>query len=144
MKTEVCSWRLSEELKSDLEREAHLRKVSVSCVLETAVRDWLKKSNTDAPDDQAQRKLRTAAARCLGILQRPQFPARRNSSEPVRRRLKRRYTGAILALLDRTDRWHDSCVDAFQQLRLPLLTSEAVLTELFHLVGDTRSETEDA
>src|SRR5258708_2771835 len=53
-------------------------------------------------------------------------------------------TGAILALLDRTDRWHDSCVDAFQQLRLPLLTSEAVLTELFHLVGDTRSEMEAA
>ena len=53
-------------------------------------------------------------------------------------------TGAILALLDRTDRWHDSCVDAFHQLRLPLLTSEAVLTELFHLLGDTRSEMEAA
>jgi uncharacterized protein len=53
-------------------------------------------------------------------------------------------TGAILALLDRNDRWHDSCVEAFRQLRLPLLTSEAVLTELFHLVGDTRSEMEAA
>jgi hypothetical protein len=53
-------------------------------------------------------------------------------------------TGAILALLDRTDRWHDSCVDAFHQLRLPLLTSEAVLTELFLLVGDARSEMEAA
>jgi predicted nucleic acid-binding protein len=53
-------------------------------------------------------------------------------------------TGAILALLDRSDRWHNSCVDAFHQLRLPLLTSEAVLTELFHLVGDTRTEMEAA
>ena len=53
-------------------------------------------------------------------------------------------TGAVLALLDRTDRWHDSCVDAFRQLRLPLLTTEAVLTELFHLVGDTRTEMEAA
>jgi predicted nucleic acid-binding protein len=53
-------------------------------------------------------------------------------------------TGAILALLDRTDRWHQPCVDAFQQLRLPLLTSEAVLTELFHLLGGNRSETEAA
>jgi uncharacterized protein len=53
-------------------------------------------------------------------------------------------TGAILALLDRSDRWHNSCVDAFHQLRLPLLTSEAVLTELFHLVGDTRAEMEAA
>ena len=53
-------------------------------------------------------------------------------------------TGAILALLDRSDRWHDACVDAFRQLRLPLLTSEAVLTEVFHLVGDSRSEMEAA
>ncbi len=53
-------------------------------------------------------------------------------------------TGAILALLDRTDRWHRICVDAFEQLRLPLITSEAVLTELFHLVGDSRHEMEAA
>ena len=51
-------------------------------------------------------------------------------------------TGAILALLDRNDRWHRLCADAFRQLRLPLLTSEAVLTELFHLVGDERTEME--
>jgi predicted nucleic acid-binding protein len=53
-------------------------------------------------------------------------------------------TGAILALLDKTDRWHRLCVDAFGQLRLPLLTSEAVLTELFHLIGDSRHEMETA
>ena len=53
-------------------------------------------------------------------------------------------TGAILALLDKDDRWHESCVDAFQQLRLPLLISEAVLTELFHLVGDSQKEMEAA
>jgi uncharacterized protein len=49
-------------------------------------------------------------------------------------------TGAILALLDRDDRWHEACVQAFATLRLPLLTSPAVLTELFHLVGDQRRE----
>ena len=53
-------------------------------------------------------------------------------------------TGAILALLDRTDRWHAICVETFDQLLLPLLTSEAVLTELFHLVGDSRHEMEAA
>lgn len=53
-------------------------------------------------------------------------------------------TGAILALLDRSDRWHRICVDTFQNLRLPLLTSEAVLTELFHLVGDNRHEKDAA
>ena len=91
MKTEVYSWRLSEELKSDLEREAHLRKVSISSVLETAVRDWLKKSNTDAPDDQTQRKLHAAAARCLGILAGLNSRRAETAREAVRRRLRRRY-----------------------------------------------------
>jgi predicted nucleic acid-binding protein len=53
-------------------------------------------------------------------------------------------TGAILALLDRSDRWYKACREAFRQMRLPLLTSEAVLTELFHLVGDSRTEMEAA
>jgi predicted nucleic acid-binding protein len=53
-------------------------------------------------------------------------------------------TGAILALLDSSDRWHRLCVESFRQMRLPLLTSEAVLTELFHLVGDNRREVESA
>ena len=53
-------------------------------------------------------------------------------------------TGAILALLDRSDRWHRICVETFPSLRLPLLTSEAVLAELFHLVGDDRREMESA
>jgi predicted nucleic acid-binding protein len=53
-------------------------------------------------------------------------------------------TGAILALLDRRDRWHGACVAAFRDLRLPLLTSEAVLTELFHLVGGNPQEVDAA
>lgn len=53
-------------------------------------------------------------------------------------------TGAILALLDRDDDWHEACVDAFGTLRLPLLTSDAILTELFHLVGDRRREVDAA
>jgi len=53
-------------------------------------------------------------------------------------------TGAILALLDRSDRWHRLCTETFRQLRLPLATSEGVLTELFHLVGDSRKEMDAA
>jgi predicted nucleic acid-binding protein len=53
-------------------------------------------------------------------------------------------TGAILALLHRTDRWHAQCAEAIRHMRLPLLTSEAVLTELFHFVGDSRLEMETA
>lgn len=53
-------------------------------------------------------------------------------------------TGAILAILDRRDRWHQKCTTAFRQMRLPLLTSQAVVTELFHLTGDDRNEMEAA
>ena len=43
-------------------------------------------------------------------------------------------TGAILALLDCDDEWHASCVEAYHKCRLPLLTTEAALTEVFHLL----------
>jgi predicted nucleic acid-binding protein len=49
-------------------------------------------------------------------------------------------TGALLALLDSGDRWHQRCADAFLTLRLPLATSAAVLAELFHLLGEDRRE----
>lgn len=93
MKTEVYSWRLSGELKSDLEREARLRKVPVSAVLETAVRDWLelKKGETDASEDDAQRRLHTAAADCLGAIASGK-PRRAETARAVlRERLKRRH-----------------------------------------------------
>lgn len=47
-------------------------------------------------------------------------------------------TGAILALLDRDDRWHEPCERAFRSVPLPLATTSAVLCELFHLVGDDK------
>ena len=53
-------------------------------------------------------------------------------------------TGALIACLDRDDPWHQRCRDAFERLRLPLFSSTAVLTELFHLVGDNKSEVERA
>ena len=49
-------------------------------------------------------------------------------------------TGALLALLDKDDRWHGRCVETFAALRLPLATSAAVLAELFHLLGNNRRD----
>ena len=43
-------------------------------------------------------------------------------------------TGAILALVDSNDEWHEACVEAYNHNRLPWLTTEAVLTEAFYLV----------
>jgi hypothetical protein len=42
-------------------------------------------------------------------------------------------TGVILALLDRNDKWHNPCVEVYSKTTLPLLTTEAVLAEVFHL-----------
>jgi uncharacterized protein len=53
-------------------------------------------------------------------------------------------TGALLACLDRDDPWHTRCREAFGHFRLPLSTSGAVLTELFHLVGDNSRDVEAA
>jgi predicted nucleic acid-binding protein len=44
-------------------------------------------------------------------------------------------TGAILAIVDARDRWHSACLEALQFFRIPLFTTEAVLTEAFHLTG---------
>jgi uncharacterized protein len=49
-------------------------------------------------------------------------------------------TGPLLAILDRDDPWHARCVSAFESLRPPLLTSAAVLAELFHLIGAERRD----
>jgi uncharacterized protein len=53
-------------------------------------------------------------------------------------------TGAILALIDKSDEWHQVCVRALPRLPLPFLTSEAVLTELFHFLDRQRLNNEPA
>jgi predicted transcriptional regulator len=93
MKTEIYSWRLSSELKSDLEREARQRKAPVSSVLEAAVRDWLKKRDTDAPEDEVQRRLHAAAARCLGVLAGGNSRRAEAARETISKRLRQRYAG---------------------------------------------------
>jgi predicted nucleic acid-binding protein len=44
-------------------------------------------------------------------------------------------TGFILALIDADESWHRQCVEAYNRAPLPLITSEAVLTETFHLAS---------
>jgi predicted nucleic acid-binding protein len=44
-------------------------------------------------------------------------------------------TGAILALVDAGDRWHQACVGAAGSLRLPLVATTFVLTETFYFAA---------
>jgi hypothetical protein len=93
MRTEVYSWRLSGELKSDLEREARLRKVPVSAVLEAAARDWLetKKGDADASEEELQQRLHTAAAGCFGVIAGGSPRRAETARDTLRRRLRQRH-----------------------------------------------------
>jgi len=91
MKAEVYSWRVSAELKAELERHARLRKVRVSSILELAVQEWLSRNGEDARGDNAQRRLHAAAARCLGVFEGQDPPRAESSSAAVRQRLRKHH-----------------------------------------------------
>lgn len=44
-------------------------------------------------------------------------------------------TGAVLAIANDRDRWHGPCLDALSALRLPLVATTAVLTEVFYFAS---------
>jgi len=44
-------------------------------------------------------------------------------------------TGPLVALLDRRDQWHDWAVNRMKEVRLPWLTTEAVITEACFLLA---------
>ena len=90
MKSEVYSWRLSPEIKADLERAARLRNMSVSSILETAVRDWLNKAmNSD--DHEVELRIRSAAESCFGTIAGRNPRRSQTTRELVRKRLKQHH-----------------------------------------------------
>ena len=91
MKTHVYSWRLSGELKSDLERQARLQKVPISTILDMAVREWLKKSSIDVSGDEAQRRLHAVAEKYIGVLKGLDKDRSETVRETIRKKLRRRY-----------------------------------------------------
>jgi hypothetical protein len=91
MRTQVYSWRLSGELKSHLEREARLRKVPVSSILDLAVREWLKKSALEVSGDEAQRELHAAAEKYIGALKGRNRHRAATARETIRKRLRQRH-----------------------------------------------------
>lgn len=90
MKTAVYSWRLSEGLKADLEHHARLRRVAVSNVLETAVREWLGRVKSETGHDQRQQQIRKAAAKYIGALSSGVPNRAENARSLIRERLRNR------------------------------------------------------
>jgi hypothetical protein len=91
MKTEVYSWRVSSDVKINLEREARRQKISVSAVLDAAAREWLQKSGTANEGGAEQRRLQKAASKWVGTLASGNPERSVTASEAVRDRLRRRY-----------------------------------------------------
>lgn len=90
MKTEVYSWRVSAEVKADLEREARARKVPISTILDRAIRDWLKINEVNEEGEEAQRRLHASAGRFLGVLAGGNPRRAEAARAAVRARLRRR------------------------------------------------------
>jgi hypothetical protein len=91
MKTEVYSWRVSTGLKTELEREARRRKVSLAAVLDLAAQEWLKKSSAGVDDDAEQQRLRQAALQCVGSIAGGNPSRAENARSLVQARLRQRY-----------------------------------------------------
>ncbi len=91
MKTEVYSWRLSSDLKSDLERAARHRRVTLSSILEEAARKWLIESAASLSGDETQKKLHAAAEPFIGTLTGLHTADAQSVRKVIRRRLARRY-----------------------------------------------------
>ena len=88
MKTEVYSWRVSPDLKIDLERAARRRNLSLAAVLDLATRDWLNKSGPEDGGDEEQLRLQRAASKCLGAFAGGETHRSENVRAAVRRRLR--------------------------------------------------------
>jgi len=91
MDTEVYSWRVSRELKSDLERQARIRKTSLAAVLNLAVRDWLKQSAVTVGEVEEQRRLHEAAMKCVGTIAGGNPRRAETARETIRERIKLRH-----------------------------------------------------
>jgi hypothetical protein len=68
MKTEIYNWHVSPKLKTNLEREARRRNISLSAVLDMAAKEWLMKSGSEDDDNERQCRLQKAASECFGVI----------------------------------------------------------------------------
>jgi hypothetical protein len=92
MNSEVYSWRLSRDLKDDLEHAARNEGVSLSRLLERVARDWLKARGSAEEDDEAEQEgLRAIAMQFAGTIQGGDPDRAAEAGKRVRELLARKY-----------------------------------------------------
>ncbi len=89
MKTEVYSWRVSADLKSGLEQEAHRRQISLAALLEGAARDLLDGASVESESEQE--RLHQAVSACLGSIAGDDPRRSENARQTLRQRLRQRH-----------------------------------------------------
>ena len=87
----MYSWRVTKDLKLELEREARLRDVTVSSILDAAVRDYLDQSAADNSWPEVQEKLHASAAKTIGVMAGTDRQRSTKVRGLVRERLRQRY-----------------------------------------------------
>ena len=88
-KTEVYSWRLSQELKQRLAEAAREEGTSIADLLERIVIEW-RSQNLDEDEEKRQRDLHDAAAPCIGAIAGGDPGRSRRAREQLREKLERR------------------------------------------------------
>jgi hypothetical protein len=91
MKTEVYSWRVSAELKSDLECAARQRRISLSAALDLAAREWLSRTDVNEDDLDRQQQLHRASEKLFGSITPGESRRSERVSELMRGRLRRQH-----------------------------------------------------
>lgn len=89
MKSEVYSWRLSAELKADLQRHAREEKVSLSELLERISQDWLAKRRLE--DKAEQVRIWARVEKVIGKISGKDPYRSQNVGKLVREKLARKY-----------------------------------------------------
>ena len=92
MKTEVYSWRVSPQRKSDLQAAAVLRGKSLGALLEEIAAKWLETQRRGQPDEAAeQERIRARVLATVGKIHGTDPTRSSRASELIRKRLRERH-----------------------------------------------------
>jgi hypothetical protein len=90
MKSEVYSWRLSEQLKSELEAEARREGKSMATMLCDVAVDWLRERRDGRGDEDAEQvRLQAALRACVGSIRGGNPQRSQQAREVLRARIKK-------------------------------------------------------
>ena len=91
-KTEVYSWRLSRQLKVELEEAARAEQKSLAELLEQIAREWIERSRQGGEsEEEQQRLLREAALKFVGAMESGNPGRAENARSEVKARIARRH-----------------------------------------------------